>query len=673
MRFGLALLAVVVLPSLPDSARAETVRQPQAVAGWLLTGAMRQPRKQHDATLLADGRVLVCGGEQDDGPKVWLVPGCALWNPETERWSDGGTLARPRGGLTGARLSDGRVAFFGGFSYLAPSLQDVRYAVDVWDPASNTATAAGLLPFPTQHPLVARLGDGRVLVVDDQRLRAATWNPADGTASPEETPRDAGRPLGLFVDRQGTLTLVLGRLGCREVAIWRRGSGARWTLAHVDGVSGCAGARAVALDDLRIAHWWASSWMSPTTVLVWNASSGAVRSVEIANPIPFESLLSLGTGGALELDQISARTEPMRGASYLSWSGQPWRFAGFIDHGGNDTFTPLPDGRVLMVGPAHARVWTPWTFSTSEPCRGVTAQIEDALNRPWSAIDVPASDNVSPACRAQISADPGSRASRALKELAQRPGDGGGPAGVQALCALGPAWAMDTMIRGLGPDASQDRGATCLAALADSDQFSARQAVDGYIEGCGHGDRPCEALPGAMLSSERARLRAAEIYAAVRRENGDGSILLGRAVCQGTVPKPAVTACRRADEAQEPEWRREQRRRAWLETGAVTAVGAGLAVGGFATRNDDTGRGFAIAAGALGLGAVFASPILVDDHGPMAGFAAPLAGFLAVIGGLVGGGVAALASANPGGSRAAISITGGVLFTTASLVPIWHF
>ncbi len=107
-------------------------------------------------------------------------------------------------------------------------------------------------------------------------------------------------------------------------------------------------------------------------------------------------------------------------------------------------------------------------------------------------------------------------------------------------------------------------------------------------------------------------------------------------------------------------------------TGVVTAIGVGLAIGGYATRNDDVGEGFAIVAGTLGLATLFAAPM--DDRGPMGGFADAFKGCLGVTGGLVGlVGAALVTSSNPGAPRAAISMGGAAFFTLAALIPIWRF
>ena len=72
---------------------------------WSLTGPMVTPRYNHMATLLADGSVLVVGG--DIPPDVGLVS-TELYDPATNTWMAMGETARPRTHVP-TLLPDGRV------------------------------------------------------------------------------------------------------------------------------------------------------------------------------------------------------------------------------------------------------------------------------------------------------------------------------------------------------------------------------------------------------------------------------------------------------------------------------------------------------------------------------------------------------------------------------------
>ena len=83
----------------PPTGNAETIDLGQAQPAWKATGAMNFPRRQHNATILPDGTVLVTGGTRGGGapgtPEGFndLDPGqpvhmAELWDPATGQWTE---------------------------------------------------------------------------------------------------------------------------------------------------------------------------------------------------------------------------------------------------------------------------------------------------------------------------------------------------------------------------------------------------------------------------------------------------------------------------------------------------------------------------------------------------------------------------------------------------------
>lgn len=75
------------------------------------TGSLAQPRAEHTATLLPDGRVLVVGGFDvwQDGTST-----AEVWDPDTDAFSPTGSLAERRVLHAATLLPDGRVLVVGG-------------------------------------------------------------------------------------------------------------------------------------------------------------------------------------------------------------------------------------------------------------------------------------------------------------------------------------------------------------------------------------------------------------------------------------------------------------------------------------------------------------------------------------------------------------------------------
>jgi galactose oxidase len=109
----------------PPTANADLVDLSQAQPKWTATTAMHFPRRQHNATILADGSVLVTGGTRSGGggpPQNFnnLDPGqpvhvAELWDPVSRTWTQLAAEAIDRCyHSTAVLLPDGRVLSAGG-------------------------------------------------------------------------------------------------------------------------------------------------------------------------------------------------------------------------------------------------------------------------------------------------------------------------------------------------------------------------------------------------------------------------------------------------------------------------------------------------------------------------------------------------------------------------------
>ena len=103
----------------------------QTSGTWTPTGSLTTPRGGHTATLLANGRVLVTGGESSNGT---ILASAELYNPTTGVWTITGNMANARTNHTATLLPNGEVLVAGG--------------IGVGDPQSPcTATAELYNPF----------------------------------------------------------------------------------------------------------------------------------------------------------------------------------------------------------------------------------------------------------------------------------------------------------------------------------------------------------------------------------------------------------------------------------------------------------------------------------------------------------------------------------------------
>jgi hypothetical protein len=124
------------------------------------TGPMVVPRGGHTATLLPDGRVLIVGGsgEEEAYPNL---DSAELFDPETETFVATGSMATPRFWHATVLRHDGRVLVIGGNDD-----EGWLDSVEVYDPATGRFEPLGVdLTRPRNAATAVVLADGRVLVM----------------------------------------------------------------------------------------------------------------------------------------------------------------------------------------------------------------------------------------------------------------------------------------------------------------------------------------------------------------------------------------------------------------------------------------------------------------------------------------------------------------------------
>ena len=331
---------------------------------WSSTGYLNTERGYiHTATLLDNSKVLVVGGRDSSN---FPVAKAELYDPAKRSWSYTGSLDQERNAHTATRLNSGKVLVVGGEDYLHLRLG----SAELYDPATGTWSLTGSLNTPRSGHTATFLADGKVLVVggrDSNNLTVSSaelYDPTTGIwsfTSSLETSR-SGHTATLLPD--GKVLVVGGNsfqpLVLASAEIYNPATGI-WSLTGSLETSR-SGHTAVLLADGKVLvaggtnysdynlYWLSSAELYDPATGTWSTTG----SLEIERSAHTLTLLVdgkiLATGGAhwttyQDSIAITEVYDPKTGIWSLADPLETARWG--------HTATPLPDGRILVVGGYH--------------------------------------------------------------------------------------------------------------------------------------------------------------------------------------------------------------------------------------------------------------------------------------------------------------------------------
>jgi len=149
---------------------------------FIATGGMTTARESHTATLLKDGQVLITGGHKGRRPTITIYSSAEMYDPAAGTFTAAGKMTRVRHKHEATLLADGRVLIAGGSDE-----RDGRGAyasAEIYNPMKGTFTVTGNMNaarYKLQGTSVL-LTDGKVLIAGGAN-RAEVFNPATNTFS----------------------------------------------------------------------------------------------------------------------------------------------------------------------------------------------------------------------------------------------------------------------------------------------------------------------------------------------------------------------------------------------------------------------------------------------------------------------------------------------------------
>lgn len=139
---------------------------PQLDGALPLSAVLSSPRLFHGDTKLDDGRVLFSGGADFNATATGL---CDIYDPVTQTVSAAGALGEARAFPVPIKLNDGRVFVSGGLGVYDPAdlpatMASGRSTTEIYDPQTDTWSPGPNLPKARALHNASLLPDGRVLI-----------------------------------------------------------------------------------------------------------------------------------------------------------------------------------------------------------------------------------------------------------------------------------------------------------------------------------------------------------------------------------------------------------------------------------------------------------------------------------------------------------------------------
>lgn len=152
---------------------------------WSSTGSMATARREHTATLLANGKVLVAGGQNGTAPSYTALSSAELYDPATGTWAATGALGSARAGHAAALLADGKVLVAGGQTRWIPLPALYTSTAYLYDPTAGTWSATGSMTAARRSFTLTRIPGGLVVAAGGRNTSylssAERYNVSTGT------------------------------------------------------------------------------------------------------------------------------------------------------------------------------------------------------------------------------------------------------------------------------------------------------------------------------------------------------------------------------------------------------------------------------------------------------------------------------------------------------------
>jgi hypothetical protein len=330
------------------------------------TGHTNEPRVEHTATLLSNGKVLVAGGYVY---KAYCLAGndfAELYDPVAGTSSSTGSMSVARYAQTSTRLANGDVLITGGFTYDQPTCADMDdspavKSAELYDQAHGSFQLTGSMANERGGHAATLLADGKVLVTggsnadggfefDEGSMAAEVYDPATGefTSAGNMTTARVGHTATLLAD--GKVLVTGGWTSLVPLATAELYDPSTGTFSPTGNMTSARGAHtATLLRDGRVlltGGFFDSTNAGSDTAEIYDPSTGsfaatgsmeAARRLHTATLLPDKTVLVVGGGSRVaEIFDPATNSFAITGVAEIDRSGH--------------SATLLQNGKVVIIG-----------------------------------------------------------------------------------------------------------------------------------------------------------------------------------------------------------------------------------------------------------------------------------------------------------------------------------
>jgi hypothetical protein len=141
-------------------------QSPPSPGTFTPTGSMTMPRVGHTATLLLNGKVLICGGSNLFSSLGTVWGSAELYDPPAGTFTATGKMTTPRKFHTATLLPDGKVLIVGGTAdpNAIVNGSSVLGSAEIYDPVTSVFTAIADMKVPRMYHTATLLNNGKALI-----------------------------------------------------------------------------------------------------------------------------------------------------------------------------------------------------------------------------------------------------------------------------------------------------------------------------------------------------------------------------------------------------------------------------------------------------------------------------------------------------------------------------